>query len=365
VLERTPGHPLAVPVAVRAKLALSDVEGAERIAARALEIHPEDPDLIAARAEVQIARHDDTGALASLRDAIERRDDDAELHVLRGETARRLGEIAEARAAFDAALSHAPTNEPALLGALELANEDGDPERGRTALDAIHEANLRGDRVDFAEAKFLVVSGAGQRGFLTVRRALARHPRDIMLQTTLGDLFLQAEEYRAAANAFSAVRDLTENPAEALLGRTMSQIRLGVLGQVSEGLAAARTAAEARSLGPHFEALVLAAEARVLLMGDALSGAEAKANAAVALDARCGEAHLVLADIASARNQNALPELRLAASGRIVSVEAMGRVYLSDQDSANACDMARGYLHAAPAGRFAERIRDLSRRCGR
>ena len=148
-------------------------------------------------------------------------------------------------------------------------------------------------------------------------------------------------QYRAAANAFSAVRNIEENNGNAHLGRTISQIRLGVLGLAMEGLGTARHAGA--ELGPSFEARVLAAEGRVHLMQGRIAAAAAKATASVAADARCSEGHLLLADIASQRNQNSLPELRLAIQGNIRQPEAMARVYLAEQEADDACTNARGY----------------------
>ncbi len=364
VLERTPSHPLVAPVAVRAKLALGDAEGAMRIATRALEDHPEDPDLLAARAAVEIDSGDDEAALRSLRAAIERRDDDPHLHLMRAKAARRVGEIAEAREAFDAVLERTPDNEEALLAAAELAVEDADPERAEQVLDLIDEHHLHGKEIDYARAGFLVGSAAGQRGFLPVRRALARNQRDPFLQNALGDLFLEAEEWRAAANAFTAAGNYAEEPdAHAILGKTIAQIRVGVLGVALSNLEAAREAGA--ELGPAFEARVLAAEGRVLMMTGGWARAEEKARASIAADPKCSEGHLLLADILQHKNDNSLPELRLAAEGRIPQPEAMARIYLADQEAEDACTYARGYLRAAPQGRYAERIRDLARHCPR
>jgi len=364
VLERTPSHPLVVPVAVSAKLALGDAEGAMRIATRALEDHPEDPDLLAARAEIEIENEDDEAALRSLRAAIERRDDDPRLHLIRGQAARRVGEIAEARAAFDAVLERSPQNRDALLAAVELAVQDADADRAEAVLDAIQEHRVRGEDVDYVWADFLVLSGAGQRGFRRIRESLRRMPRNARLQTALGNLFLQAEEYRAATNIFTAAKNFSEGPnAGAILGRTISQIRLGVLGLALENLQAAREAGT--ELGPQFEARILAAEGRVHLMMRATGAAETKAQASIAADAKCGEGHLLLADIAQARDQDSTPELRLAIQSRNRQPEAMARVYLANQEAEDGCTNARGYLRASPQGRFADRIRDLARRCPR
>jgi Flp pilus assembly protein TadD len=365
VLERTPSHPLVAPVAVKAKLALGDAEGAMRIAARALEDHPEDPDLLAARAEVEIENGDDEAALRSLRAAIERRDDDPRLHMMRGKAARRVGEIAEARAAFDAVLERTPNDEEALMAAAELAVEDADPERADQILEMIDDQRIRGKEVDYVRAGYLVGSAAGQRGFLAVRRALARNPRDVFLQNSLGDLFLQAEEWRAAANAFTASKNYAGGEPEprAILGRTIAQIRVGVLGVAFDNLQAAREAGN--ELGAPFEARVLAAEARVFMMQNAWRRAEEKAREAIATDPKCSEAHLVLADVLQHKNEPSLPELQLAAEGRIPQPEAMARLYLADQEAEQACGYARGYLRAAPQGRWAERIRDNARRCPR
>lgn len=363
VLERAPSHPLVVPVAVRAKLALDDAEAAMSIVARALEDHPRDPDLLAARAEVEINNGNDEAALVSLRAAIERRADAPQLHLLRGQAARRVGEVAEARAAFAAVIARDPRNRIALVAAVQLAIEDADPTAARTALDAIQEAHYQGEEIEHAWAGYLVGSAAGQRGFRRVRTARLRMRRDAILHNALGELFLQAEEYRTAARTFSEVRDLHPEDAPALLGRTASQIRLGVLGAALTNLQSAREAGA--DLGPQFEARVLTYEGRVDLMEGRNAAAQEKAEAAVAADPRCSEAHLLLADVASQRNQNSLPELRLAASGRIPQSEAMARVYLAEQDAEDACTNARGYLRAAPQGRFATRIRDLARRCPR
>ncbi len=363
VIERTPSHPLVVPIAVRAKVALDDNAGAMAIVTRALEDHPEDPDILAARAEVEIDNGDDQAALVSLRAAIERREDAPRLQLLRAQAARRVGEVAEARTAFDAVLAREPAHPEALLAAAELAIEDADPDRAKLALDTIQEAHLRSDAIEYAWAGYLVGSAAGQRGYRRVRVAMGRLPRNAALQNALGELFVQAEEYRAAANAFSAARNFEDGNPQAILGRTTSQIRLGVLGLALDNLSAAREAGA--SLGTTFEARILANEGRVHLMERRYSAAEESGQAAVAADPRSGEGHLLLADLASHRNQDSLPELRLAANGRIPQPEAMARVYLAEQEADDACTNARGYLRAAPQGRFAARIRDLARRCPR
>ncbi|MBW2463509.1 MAG: tetratricopeptide repeat protein [Deltaproteobacteria bacterium] len=363
VVERTPSHPQVVPIAVRARLALDDNAEAMTIVSRALEDHPTDPDLLAARAEVEIDNGDDEAALVSLRAAIERREDGPRLQLLRAQAARRVGEIAEARTAYDAFLTREPANPEALLAAAELAIEDADPDRAKLALDAIEEGPLRGEAIEYAWASYMVGSAAGQRGFRRVRVAMALMPRNAVLQNALGELFLQAEEYRAAANAFSAARNFEDGNPQAILGRTISQVRLGVLGLALQNLRAAGEAGA--SLGPTFEARILAYEGRVHMMERRYTAAAQSGQAAVAADPRSGEGHLLLADLASHRNEDSLPELRLAANGRIPQPEAMARVYLAEQDAEDACTNARGYLRAAPQGRFATRIRDLARRCPR
>jgi tetratricopeptide (TPR) repeat protein len=355
-----------VPVAVEAQLGLQHATQAMELVTPALAQHPEDVRLLAAKAHVQMALEQWEEALATLDSALGIEDDDADLHADRGRAARKLSRLVVAREAFDRALELSPSHPVALVGRLELDLLDFRPAEGRTILTRIDEAELDSLEIERLRGRLLSMEIAGHSGADEMRRALRTHRDDLSLTLSLGWLYMQAEQYTPAVRAFTRFVGGDDQSFAAVLGRSLAQIRMraaaparATLDDLAEGL-------DESTLEPAERAQLHAVLGRLAWSDHDRAVGEREAQAALAIDRRNSEAHLILAEIAEDRQQDAVAEYEAALVGphpasRSLAVLAMRE----DEVSPPLCDHARRYRRAAPAGQYARGVWRVLRECRR
>jgi len=191
---------------------------------------------------------------------------------------------------------------------------------------------------------------------------MAEGASDPTLWVALGAAQRQAEQDDAARRSFQHALTLDREQPEAHLGLAYLFVRKVRFSQAIAAINAATRFGEARGLGPAFRARVLAVRGRLVFEQGRFQTAEERAREAVELDPQCAEAHLVLANIAEEDREDPVPHFRAAVQGRSPPPEALGRLSLRLR-GAEACELARRYIEAAPRGYDASDVRSLLRRC--
>ena len=361
-----PNSLLAVPVAARAKIASDDVAGASSVVEAALAVHAGDPSLLAARGDVQMARSEWPAAVESYQGAVSARTGSAALSAKLGEAARLATQTELAIASFDAALERDALEPTALRGRLLLAVAAEDLETTSRLLERVGDAGLgEDDEVVKARARNEVLTSSGQRGVLLVRRSVGRGRRDVELWLALGELHAQAEQYGPSAISYNHALTIDDGNPWALLGRANAHLRQHLVRPASEGITEAEANAETRGADALLRAQLLVVKGR-LQMGLGLSGTGRRlADEALAADPRSSEAHLLLADLAVARNGDPMPHLRAALTARAPLPEVFARIAIGGDDQTERCSLFRKYVRSAPRGRFTQRGWEVIRACPR
>src|SRR5690606_21865529 len=359
-------HPDVVPVAVEAQLGLSRREAAMELVDPALEAHPEDVRLLAAKAHVQMALEQWEQALATLDSALRIQNDDADLHADRGRAARHLSRLEVAREAFDSALRLSESHPAALVGRLELDLLAFRPSEGRQIMDRIDRAEVRSLKVERLRGRLLTMEIAGHSGVRDVRRALREHDDDPSLVMSLGWLYLQAESYTNAVRTFGRLIQGENPPLEAVLGRALAQARMRAAAPARSAVEDATKSLDEATLEPTLRAERHAVRARLALADDRRAIAQREAQQALELDPKNTEAHLVLADVRADRNEDDTAALEAALDGLHPSSRPLAVLGMRGEEVTDAsCDYARRYRRAAPNGQYARGISRVLRDCRR
>lgn len=364
LLDEFPHHPDVVPVAVEAQLALDEAQRGMELVGPALDAHPQDVRLLAAKAHVQMALSQWEQALGTLDDALRIEDDDANLHADRGRAAQHLERMEVAREAFDRALELSASHPDALVGRLELDLGEFRVADARRIYDRIEEAEIESVRVSRLQARLLVMEIAGRSGMRAVRAALEDHRNDPELIMALGWLYMQAEEFADAARTFGRLLEGEEDPVEAVLARSLGQIRMRASNPAKATLENLVEELDEETLEPHLRAQLHAVLARLAWSEDNRSQAQSEARVALDTDHRNSEAHLVLAEIAADRETDAGEEYTASLEGRHPSSRALAVLSINvDPVTDAACAYAPRYRRAAPNGRYSRGIWRVERDC--
>ena len=352
-----------VSTLARAYLESDRDDDAARIVAAALEARPDALDLQLAKAEIDLARGDSAGALATMRAVIERASQSARAQAMLGEAARREGQAALATEAFDRALALDAREPRALLGKVHLAIDAAEPAEADAALARAREQGAV-DRVLAIQlqGRVQVVQGLGHQAVETLRRSALRS-RDASLLTAFGWALAQAEADRDAIRQFERAIGIDSGQVDAWLGLALSRTRRGDLGGASQAIGEAEGIIQRRTLGARYEARLLAARGRLLYENGSFEDAGTKAQEALAKDPSCASAHYVLGLVADARGSSPVTHLRAALAARSPSPEVMGQLLIFDGRASDRCDLARRYLQAAPRGLDARDARSALRGC--
>lgn len=356
-----------IPLLARALIATGEVERAETVVVAALNTRPRAPELLGARGAVELAKGDVDAALAALTTAAQLRPNDADLHALLGEAARRAGRNADAQRSYDQALQLAPNLPAALAGLVELAIDQGDQARASELLGRAEQGARSSVEVLRARARLEVLAGSGELAIPNIQNA-ARLMEDPVLWTMLGRLQVQAERDGDATTSFNRALQLDPRAYEAHLGLAIILIRRGSLGAAAQRIGQAERDGRTRHAPQAFFAQLDATRGRVQFENSDMAGAERYARQALQKDARCADAHLLLADVAIERNSPAevvREALRNAATGRAPPPEAVGRLAYRLDESARAerCQLAHRYMLTAPRGYDAADIRAIDTGC--
>jgi predicted Zn-dependent protease len=352
-----------VSTLARAYLEADRGDDAARIVTAALAARPDALDLHLAKAEIDLARGDAAGALATMRSVIERASQSARAQAMLGEAARREGQSALATEAFDRALALDAREPRALIGKVHLAIDAAEPTEAAAALTRAREQGAV-DRVlaTELEGRVQVMQGLGDEAMRTLRRPALRS-RDASLIAAFGWALAQAEADRDAIRQFERAVALDPGQVEAWLGLALSRTRRGDLGGASQAIGEAEGLIQRRTLGPRYEARLLAARGRLLYENGSFDDARTKAQEALAKDASCAAAHYVLGLVADARGTSPVEHLRAALAARSPAPEVLGQLLIYDERAADRCDLARRYLRAAPRGLDARDARSAMRGC--
>jgi predicted Zn-dependent protease len=363
VLEGATSDAEVVSTLARAYLEADRGDDAARIVTAALAERPDALDLQLAKAEIDLVRGDAAGALATMRAVIERASQSARAQAMLGEAARREGQSALATEAFDRALALDAREPRALVGKVHLAIDATEPAEAAAALARAREQGAV-DRVlaTELEGRVQVMQGLGDEAMRTLRRPALRS-RDASLIAAFGWALAQAEADRDAIRQFERAVALDPGQVEAWLGLALSRTRRGDLGGASQAIGEAEGIIQRRTLGPRYEARLLAARGRLLYENGSFDDARTKAQEALAKDASCAAAHYVLGLVADARGSSPVEHLRAALAARSPSPEVLGQLLIFDDRAADRCDLARRYLRAAPRGLDARDARSAMRGC--
>ena len=369
--ERAPTELEVVSLLAEAYVAKPDLDAAVTLLQEAQSRGLDSPRLLVVRARVDLARGEAQAALTTLNSLENQFGSDPEFLATLGEAARRAGDAARAGQAFERALGVDPRNRMALTGTAEIALDATDVEGANGAVARAREAGIEGGTLRLLEGRLLVLQGAGIEAARKLRPLAGRTRRrrfrltstNPVVLTAYGVALAQAESDRNARTALSRAIRLDENQIDAQLALAAVHTRQGDLNEASEAAAAAQQIVDRRSLGPRYEARVIAARGRILYENNRLDQARRLADEAIAKDSRCTSAHLLVALLADARGQSPIPALRRALEGRNPIPEVLGQLTLLDRSNPDRCDYARRYLEAAPSGIDAADAQAVRRRC--
>lgn len=364
LLTEHPDHPDVVPVAVEAQLGLEQASRAMELVEPALEAHPEDVRLLAAKAHVQAALEQWEAALATLDAALRIEDDDADLHADRGVAAQHLSRREVAREAFDAALALDETHPVALVGRLRLDVDALEAVEARRVLERVDEASIESLDVERLRARLLTMEIAGQSGTRAVRRALAEYDDDPVLIRYLGWLYMQAEEFAHAVRRFGQLLEGDDDPPDAVLAKALAQLRMRAANPARSLIEGFADDYELDSLPAEVRAQYHALQARLAWSDHSRPIAQRECDAALELDRNNSEAHLVLAEILSDRDQDATPELEASLRGAHPSSRALALLSIREEVVTDPiCEYALRYRRAAPNGQYARGTWRVRRDC--
>lgn len=360
-----PNHPDLVPVAVEAQLGLEHAEHAMQLVEPALAAHPEDVRLLAAKAHVQVALEQWVAALATLDSALRIESDDADLHADRGNAALHLSRLEVAREAYDAALALNASHPVALVGRLELDIDALRVAEARRVLDRADAAELHSLRVERLRSRLLVAEIAGNSGTQAIRRALERHPRDPVLVASLGWLHSQAEEYSQAVRRFGELLGVAnESPAGAILARALAQARMRAANPARAAIESLVEGSDEATMAAPIRAELHAVQARLAWADHNRVDALRHAQAALEHDRNNSEAHLVLADVATDRDEDATAEFAASLAGSHPSSRALALLSIREEQVTDAsCAYASRYRRAAPNGQYSRGVWRVLRDC--
>ncbi len=374
-VERAPTNLDVVSLLAEAYVAKPDLDAAVALLENARTRGLDSPRLLVVGARVDLARGEAQSALTTLTSLEAQFGQDAVFLATLGEAARRAGDSARAGQAFERALNVDARNRMALMGTAEIALAATDVEGANGAVARAREAGVEGNALRLLEGRLLVLQGAGAEAVVKLRRLAGRfagrgrrrrfrlNSNDPIVLTAYGVALAQAESDRNAKTALQRAIRVDSNQIEAQLALATVHTRQGDLNDAGEAAAAAQQIVERQSLGPQYEARVIATRGRILYEANNLRQARELAQQAIAKDDRCTLGHLLNALLDDAEGRSPVTSLRRALEGRHPIPEVLGQLTLLDRGNPDRCDFARRYLEAAPSGIDAADARAVRGRC--
>lgn len=355
-LDAAPTHPRLAAAAAAALSASGQHDEALRVLGRAGDAHAGEPLVLVARGRVHALAAEWNEAYEAFQAAAEATHEDPQIDTERGQAARMLGRLDEARDAFGAALVVDPRQPIALVSMLGVQVETHDLDGATQSLALIDAAHVVDPLVDHLRARTLVERQAGESGVARLEEAIGRSPDDGELRFALASLYMQAERWSDAADAYYAALSRTTDRRLALGMRAIALARGRRAPTVEAMLDQLRGTVSADTpLLPRDAAMIAVASAWVEWEGDAMGRVSIFARQALDAVADDPDATLLLAYVDD--NAHRDPSERLRAI-REHSIEARGwlaSLAATPLDAAGCAD-ARAYLAAAPSGRFAAEL---------
>lgn len=333
-------------VLIETLVSLGELDDAERRLAAALASNPESTELIPVRASLLLGRQRYDEAYTVLLTAVEASPDSRSLQLSLGRAAQMSNHLPEARRAFERAVTLGARE--ANMGLIQLDLMEGnlaEAERRVTELGA--DAPADSPEVIRVRAALAVARGAGAEGLVPIRAYYQAHPEDREVTLAVARLATQAEDVRTAQEALRRVLAVDANNVEALLTQAQLEIVRQSFGDASGTLT---RLSRITSLSPAAQARIEAMRGRLRFesVGD-LRGARERAQAALRLDARCADAHLLLAILAGDAREDPLRYLRAAATAFAPTSEIFGWLAVRARGD-ESCRAARHYQTMAPTG---------------
>lgn len=314
-----------------------------------------------------LAKGDAAKAVAGLDRAVELSPGDASLHALRGDATREVGSKDEAKASYEKALQLDPAQPRALSGFVTLLIDTGDFARAAEIIKQMDDAKVRDLRADEQRVRFLVLTAAGQSGAITMRNAVSRHPKSVVLRLAGARVSLQAEDYTRAGTYYQQAK---RHGADARLAETalaLAQLygrrTLGAENSLERALEAVDAEGNRLDAAAQVQVWELIVRARLALANEKRGLAVRYAKEALSIKPDDADVHLLRADIEEDRERSPEEPLRKAANATVSMPIAAGRLATLLGPTEEGCAMATRYLKANRNGKYASRTRDVSRQC--
>lgn len=325
--------------------------------------HPGEPLLLIARARIHARAAEWIEAYEAFQAAAEATEGDPQVNSERGQAARMLGHLDEAREAYTAALAVEPHQATALVSLLGVQVETHDLDGAARSLALIDEAHLVDREIDHLRARALVDRQAGESGVAPVEEAVGRSPDDGELRFALARLYVQAERWSDAADAYYAALSRTEDRRLALGMRAIALARGRRAPTVEAMLDQLRaTVSTEAPLTPRDAAMIAVASAWVEWEGAAYGRVSIFARQALDAVPNDPDATLLLAAVDENAHRDPSERLRAIADQSIEARGWLAAIAGTPLDAAG-CTDARAYLVAAPSGRFADELTRRAASC--
>ena len=367
ILEAHPNHLALVDTAAQAYVRSGDLGKAQEMTSAALAAFEKEGWAHGSHARVLLAKGEAAQALAALDDAVELTPDDARLYALRGDAAREVGSTDQAKASYEKALQLDPTEPRALSGFVALLIDMGLFARAGEIIEQMDEAKVRDLRADEQRVRYLVRTGAGQRGMTTVRNAVARHSKNVALRLAGARACLQAEDYARAATYFQQAKRHGADARLADTGLALAQVygrrKLGAENSLERALSAVDEAGNGLEASPQVQVWELVVKARFALADEKRGLAVRYAKQAAAILPDDADVHLLQADIEEDRERSPEEPLRKAAAAPVPMPVAAGRLAVLLGPNEEGCELAAQYVRANRNGKQARKARDVTRAC--
>lgn len=360
----------AASVGTKALLASDEVDAAERVVKVGLKAHPNEPRILAAWADVQLAKEQWADARVTLDKVVAKWTKDASSWAKLGDALRFSGTREDSGRAYDKALAIDGQNVRALIGQLWLAVNGADHEKADAAEEALRKTRVNNRDADRARARYFVMKGYGARGIRPVRAYLARaRQQDIDLWLTLGDLYLQAENPGGAQGVFDRALALDENNIAAQLGKVYCLYLRKEYPEMAPEMERLGELAKQGELSSEVHARLVGLESMLATIRRRMGPARSSAENALQMDPHSGEALYALARIAELTGKPAVEEFEKAVMSSRAPVTAAVARYVAlatgEEQQDLRCELAKRYLRTAPAGENRGDMRGVAQDCRR
>ncbi|NNE18001.1 MAG: tetratricopeptide repeat protein [Myxococcales bacterium] len=366
-LAAAPNHLGLVDTASQAYLDAGRLSEAEKVTSAALAAFDGEGWAHGSHARVLLAKGDAANAVAELDRAVELSPGDASLYALRGDATREVGSNDDAQAAYEKALALDPAQPRALSGFATLLIDTGSFDRAAEIIKQMDDAKVRDLRADEQRVRYLVLTGAGQRGMSTMRNAISRHPKNVALRLAGARVALQAEDYVRAGTYFQQARRNGADPRLADTALALAQLygrrKLGAENSLERALEAVDAEGNRLTASPQVQVWELVVRARLALADEKRGLAVRYAGQALQIMPDDADVHLLRADIEEDRERSPEAPLRKAANAKLSMPVAAGRLAVLLGPTEEGCEMATRYLESNRSGKYASRARDLKRQC--